>query len=101
METEDDIVMYEKLLYEMFSKKNPTNGIFQSYQLIDGCRLRSRTVPIADQVFCIATENDAIVAGMSGNLKCSGRLQLEDIGFSVALTESIIHIQPLLQPPRF
>ena len=83
LETDEDIITYEKLLFEMFSKKNPANIIFDCFDTIEGCRLRSKIVPLSDQVYCVAEQNGVILAGMSGNLKCSGPLQLEYVGFSV------------------
>ncbi len=83
LETDEEIITYEKLLFEMFSQKNPSNIIFDCFDTIDGCRLRSKIVPLSDQVYCVAEQNDVILAGMSGNVNCSGPLQLEYVGFSV------------------
>ena len=84
---EKDIIEYEKKLYESFTKKDPDGWVVNNYELIDGCRLRSKTIPIENQVFCVAKKESTIIAGMSGNLKCEGKLQLEEMGFKIKRDE--------------
>jgi hypothetical protein len=87
LESEEDIVRYEELLYDMFTKKAPDNWIHSHYELIDGNRLRCGFIPLQDQAFCAAKRNGTILAGMSANLKCTGELQLEKLGFCVDRTD--------------
>lgn len=86
LETEEEIIEYEKRLYEAFKTKHPDNWIFSHYEIIDNCRIRPRNIPRRDQVFYAAVKNGKILAGICGNRNSGAPLQLEEMGFTIDRT---------------
>ena len=52
VEIENEVIEYEKALYNAFMDRNPNNWLVNNYELIDNCRFRSK-IPYKIKVFIL------------------------------------------------
>jgi hypothetical protein len=80
LKTEEDLLEYEKAVFENFTKRNPNYWITKNYKKIESNRLQSR-IPYEDQIVYGVKSGNKLIAGGSINKNITRKMQLEDVGF--------------------
>ena len=83
MQNEEEIVEYEKGLYHAFMIRDPDGWVANNYKVINGNRLRSKSLSYSDLDVFAAKENDNIIAASSVNYNMNKKLQLEEMVFKI------------------
>ena len=78
---EDELIEYEKELFDSFSKLDPDGWVMNNYQIINGNRLRSKTLTYEDIEVYLVKNYCKILIGSSVNYNVNKKLQLEIMGF--------------------
>ena len=77
---EHELIEYERELYKAFKNND---WVMTNYQLIDGNRLRSKTLTYADIEVCLVKNDNKIIIGSAVNYNMDKILQLEEEGFDI------------------
>lgn len=81
---EAEIVEYERGMYKAFSRNDANGWAMTNYELIDGDRLRSKKLPLDDQVFFVVRRaGGGIEIGAAMNFNHINQFQAEDMGFTL------------------
>jgi len=79
---DNDIIEYEKGLYQSYSQKDSDGWIFNNYKIIDNCRLQPN-INYNDLVVYGYKDNDRLIAGSAINYNMNSKMQLEEMGFKI------------------
>jgi len=83
LKTKNELIDFEKGLYEAFLRDDPNGWVMNNYKLINGNRLASKTLDYND-IECYAVLNNGKIAiAGSVNYNTSKKLQLEEMGFKI------------------
>ena len=83
---DEDIIEYEKGLYDSYSQKDADGWIFNNYEMIDNCRLKPN-IDYKDLVVYGYKDKNKLIAGAAINYNMAGTLQLEQMGFKIEKTD--------------
>lgn len=78
----EDVIEYEKLLFNAFFLKSPHRWVANNYLLIGTDRLRANIPYTSQKIFCVK-ENSQIISSLAINFNTSCVLQLEAKGFTI------------------
>ncbi|MCI5114722.1 MAG: hypothetical protein D3920_10880 [Candidatus Electrothrix sp. AW2] len=82
---EREFETYERLLYQVFSEKNPNNWLCKNYNKVNA-RYRAPFSYCSQNIFAVYDDNE-IVAGVSLNFDYKKIMQLEQVGFDLRKEE--------------
>ncbi|OHD14910.1 MAG: hypothetical protein A2086_02390 [Spirochaetes bacterium GWD1_27_9] len=82
LQTEEELIEFEKGLYEEFVEKEPNSWIVKNYEHIDGCRLKS-TIPYEYQKIYAVKKDGKIIMAAALNMNNKIRLKIEEMGFTL------------------
>lgn len=92
LNSENDIIEYEKAMYKSYSEKTPESlEMPELYEILDNCRMRPRGIDYKDLITYELKINDKIVAGLKINR--SKIIFLNKMGFNIEEIDGIENVE--------
>lgn len=82
LNSEAEIVEYERALYREFTRKNPDNWLCRNYLLIDKNRYRC-SIPYSSQSIYGMYRETELISAVAVNFDTAHQMQFEAVGFSL------------------